>query len=341
MPLIFKELNRYIDPRNFLDINNPRDYVLFGTDYNGPADFILDWTEDQNFQHILIMALFHGQEDETLNFLKWVEDDRVIVLTTSIDYEIQHNRIIFTDYMFNRTKAYHQGYQFSPDTNRWYYHKDIDYQDFPASSNDNKNKIFIAPIRTFFKSEKHRFRNKLLDHLCNKYRDLGYIGNPNNNIHLYNNSDFSLDWHPRDFRVDDLANTRGCHGYVPPHVAYYRDSFVSIYGETIEFGSTYIVSEKTYVPLIRGHFILPFSNRGFIGHLKSIGVRLPSFIDYSYDDIEDYDRRMQSYFIEVDRLLALDLDTWCEHWNQNIDLIRANQRWFDRDYHRIDLYQYL
>ena len=93
--------------------------------------------------------------------------------------------------------------------------------------------------------------------------------------------------------------------------------------------------------MIRGHFILPFSNHGFVRHLRSVGIQLPSFIDYSYDDIEDYHLRIDSYLDEVDRLLSMSLDSWHELWNANIDLIRNNQKWFDRDYHRIDLHRYL
>jgi hypothetical protein len=128
-------------------------------------------------------------------------------------------------------------------------------------------------------------------------------------------------------------------GYSPPHNEYYRNTFVSIYSETIEFGADIIVSEKTYDPLIKGHFILPFAIRGFIKYVESeFRFRFPDFIDYSYDDISDDEQRYQAYIKEVYRLLSIDLDTWKTHWNENLDLLLYNKRVFhETPYDRIDL----
>ena len=115
---------------------------------------------------------------------------------------------------------------------------------------------------------------------------------------------------------------------MPPHNEYYKNTFVSIYGETIEQGNSIAVTEKTYDPLIKGHFILPFSTSGFIKFLKIKGFRFPNFIDYTYDNIVDNDARYLAYEKEIDRLLNMSLNEWKYHWNNNLNLIEYNQQLF-------------
>jgi hypothetical protein len=101
------------------------------------------------------------------------------------------------------------------------------------------------------------------------------------------------------------------------------------------------VTEKTFDPLIKGHFILPFGTYKFIENTKlHYGFEFPNFIDYSYDLIEDDAQRYYAYSREVERLLTIPIDTWREHWNNYNILRTANQQiFFDRPYHRIDLSQ--
>ena len=103
-----------------------------------------------------------------------------------------------------------------------------------------------------------------------------------------------------------------------------------------------MITEKTWDPLIKGHFILPFSCCNFIQRLRDIGIKMPAFIDYSYDTEPDNERRWQLYSAEIDRLLTMDLDTWRQHWNDNLGLLLANQRYFsNRDYDLVNLAQLL
>jgi hypothetical protein len=68
-----------------------------------------------------------------------------------------------------------------------------------------------------------------------------------------------------------------------------------------------------------------------------LGFQLPDFINYEYDEQTDDQKRFDSYTDEIRRLLSLQLDTWREHWNNNLDIIRHNQSiFFDRDYDRVD-----
>ncbi len=79
-------------------------------------------------------------------------------------------------------------------------------------------------------------------------------------------------------------------GWTPAHNAYYDNTAVSIYVETlldahdIERDPLGCITEKTWEPLIKGHFILPFGYTGMIQDLQPLyNTHLAPFIDYTYD----------------------------------------------------------
>jgi hypothetical protein len=60
-----------------------------------------------------------------------------------------------------------------------------------------------------------------------------------------------------------------------------------------------------------------------------------------YETVADDDTRFGHYTQEVCRLLTLDLDTWRQHWNDNIDIIEHNKKLFHlRPYDQIDFSKY-
>lgn len=104
---------------------------------------------------------------------------------------------------------------------------------------------------------------------------------------------------------------RGAQGWFPMHNAYYDTSILSIYVETITYDkSISCLTEKTWEPLIKGHFILPFGYRGMINDIvHQYGVQLPGWIDYSYDGMDNDLDRWFAYNMEVKRVLNLG---WAE-----------------------------
>jgi hypothetical protein len=249
-----------------------------------------------------------------------------MVITNVQDWTINDSRILFNDYLFNITKAYYLGYNFSMHR-PWRFDGNLDFVISDPVAAEHKHKIYIAPNRTYFDPElpKQRFyRGQLMQLLKDRYRDLGYLGNVAD---------------PDIGGLRTNSNIKSPIGFRPPHDQYYQDSFISIYGETVEYGTTFVATEKTFSPLIKGHFILPYSTYRFIENTKKhYGFLFPDFIDYSYDNIADDAQRYRAYSAEIERLLAMPLDTWREHWSNNLVLIQANQQIFrDRPYHRTDL----
>jgi hypothetical protein len=157
----------------------------------------------------------------------------------------------------------------------------------------------------------------LVDHLSNNYPDLGFIT-------------------PLVTETQELFSGPG---YRPPSSKYYLNSCISIYGETIESGPGISVTEKTWDALIRGHFILPFSNPGFIAYLRTQNVQFPTWIDYSYDSIQNDDVRYLMYQTEVDRLLGWSLDIWRTRWADSFGIIQHNQSLIHtRPYHKTGMF---
>ena len=273
---------------------NDSSYRMVGFQYRGPVDFCCHAGAAlfrRQHHTMLSLDIFHNYENQGKVLTSKANDHSDIIITNVVDPRIQHKNIVFSDFLFNRTKAYYSQYPFKAGITPWYHAGANAYITPPLTCADNKQLIFVAACRTH--NGKRIYRTQLAE-LLESYKQLGHLGLGDNTI----NSLYS--------------------GYNPPHNEYYKNTFISIYGETIEFGLTTAVTEKTFDPLIKGHFILPFSNAGFIGHLRSIGIQFPEFIDYSYDTVVDSEKRFAVYSDEVKRLLALDLDAWRALWDNNL-----------------------
>jgi len=325
---------RYLKFADFFDLNNPGEYELY-TDHNytSKVDFLIQNHiayypnyNKYNFNKLLFLDIRHNSEDQIAH-LHQNKTDRIVV-TNARDSTIDDPSIIFNDYLFNITKAYYLGYDFSMRL-PWRFDGKTDFVITEPTAPENKHKIYIAPNRTYFDPEFPRqrfYRAQLMQLLKLKYRYLGHLGNVTD---------------PDIGGLRTNSDLKSPIGFRPPHDQYYQDSFISIYGETLEYGSTFTSTEKTFSPLIKGHFVLPYGTYKFIENIKKCyGFQFPDFIDYSYDNIANDAQRYRAYSAEIERLLAIPIDVWREHWRNNLVLIKANQQIFrDRPYHRINLAQ--
>jgi hypothetical protein len=331
-----------LDPRMFFDINN-QEYEIYSDSIDNPQIILLNhhlpWIESTS-KIKLFLEIWHNFENQAdiIKFQHENNNNDCYTITNIISPKIESNpNIIFNDFLFNRTKAYYSQFPFRSNTKKWYYNNQLGYLIPNDFLSENKNKIYVAPNKNHL-GRIIKYRPQIA-HLLNKnYRHLGYIGNITD--------DPSLVLHPHDnwpfyTNIQAVENIKvqpsGIAGYSPPHNEYYKNTFISIYAETIEWGNTIAVTEKTYDPLIKGHFILPFSTSGFIAHLKFLGFEFPGFIDYSYDNITDDKIRFEKYQDEIHRLLSISVDQWRVYWDENFKTIRHNQLVFcEKPYDRID-----
>jgi hypothetical protein len=338
------------DPRMFFDINQTA--YKFVTDLEQPCDIQLIELERPkdlepetraNTKIQVKLDIFHTCEYRLEGIVNNTPKDcYLITIATSKNYK-NHPNLIINDFIFNRTKAYYSRFLFSNDTVKWYWKNDQSYVIPEHPDATHKTKIYVAPNRTYLNNPWRtiKFRPRLVQRLLHQWKDKGYIGENDFDKQCFLISHVQM---PECSNIQTLIQTaknpiynEGYEGYCPPHNQYYMDSFISIYAETIEHGPSIVVSEKTYDPLIKGHFILPFSCSGFVARLRELGFLFPDFINYSYDDQPNDEKRFDLYLQEMQRLLNLDIDIWRTNWSQNLSVITHNQKIFkNRPYDRVD-----
>jgi hypothetical protein len=301
-----------------------------------PADSIVHGNQ-------LVLEVFHNYDDQ-VNKINQSTVPGCDYITNAVDTSVENPGIHSVDFLFNRTKAYYTDSDIVEDDS-WYYMANC-YKLRPIVDKPLASKIYLAPNKTY-KEWRHvrrcKYRTKIFETLKAQFLSSGYIGNPEDSkFTLYSEIDL-----PTMANIEDLTSThkkmpQSYYHYKPPHSLYYQNTFISIYGETAETGNSTIVTEKTYDPLLKGHFIMPFSTVNFINHLKSLGFLFPKFIDYSYDSIRDDDKRYDAYEKEVLRLCSIPLAQWRLIHGEHRSLLRHNQDLFtSKPYDTINLEKFL
>jgi len=108
---------------------------------------------------------------------------------------------------------------------------------------------------------------------------------------------------------------------------YYDTSVISPIIETITLtGSALAATEKTFYPLAKGHFIVPFGPQGTIGYLKSkYGIKFPDWIDYSYDDSPDDIIRFEKFILSIKKVLNRGHEWLFDKKFQDIEILKHNR----------------
>lgn len=250
----------------------------------------------------------------------------------------QPAQTVFWDFMWNRSKAYYNNFEFR--TTRWYHHTVNDFGLWPLLCDRKVDKVFVSANKVT--RSDLTYRPQLARWLLKNFSHTGWISQ----IGIDNQwqclaSQGQAPDHTDPHTVIKLSPIN-INGYRPVHNAFYHNSYVSVFCETLETGSTILISEKTIDPLIKGHFILPFGTAGLIEAVLDRQFLLPDFIDYSYDKIKDDQSRFDHYLDEVKRLLCQPMDFWRKNWFDNFDIIQHNRNLLrTRDYNWLDLQQFL
>ncbi len=249
------------------------------------------------------------------------------------DENHNYESFIYTDFLFNRSHTMHfdnelvKAHWNTVDTkNHWWRHPtDRHEPQFPSSMfeltpdhkiirrltrfktfcDDNEEitkKIFVSPNLSrkniLGPNDGATIRSSLrikLGELLYNYH--GYIGDISQGTALLAHRDSYNDF--------DILGIHGW-GFSPPHNDYYDSSAISIYVETLTYNEDHAskcITEKTFTPMCKGHFVLPFGTPGTIDHLKSeYGFEFPHWLDYGYDNLQDVDNPIESV-VQVDTML--------------------------------------
>lgn len=165
-----------------------------------------------------------------------------------------------------------------------------------------------------------KLKNVILEEDC-------YFSDPENCIYL--KPEFiSQELFDSHFTFGNMGNT-------PIANYYYTNSIVSVYIETIasNYGGQ-LVTEKTFLPLLKGHFILPFSSPNFLAYLKEkYNFLLPAWIDYSYDEIVDDRERFHGFLRSFSKLRLTPLNDLVDNFNKDLWILKHNREiFFNRQY---------
>lgn len=256
---------------------------------------------------------------------------------------------IHFDYMWNRQKACYVDYEKYGYLRHYYEEVDshiggATQKMFQLARIDKKysknTKAFLAPMRTSLAIENFNeriFRRIALRYFIDEYD--GYISDPDKGRTLECQS-------PED--IQDTPES-GFEGFSPVHVKYYESSYVSIYVETLNYklkeAPVCGLTEKTFTPLLQGHFVLPYGYNGLVHDIRGYGFLLPDWIDYSYDNIESDRHRFRAYLLSVKKLLSISLDDLEKYYEKDKWTLEFNRqilydRPFDNLYEKVASLKY-
>lgn len=235
--------------------------------------------------------------------------DNVHLIITDLYAKHNHPFAHNYDFLWNRQKAYFYDYdRFVRDSalageknisRIWSRHASKAMYELPDIVKFDTNNIdiykkFLSPNRVT-PDYKHTRRGL--------YRTLfsDYIANQSDTYASDWMKNTVLDPQEQGFSVD--ANDYFA-GWWPVANRYYSSSIISVYVETlVTHTDIRTITEKTFDPLIKGHFILPFGYCGLVSDIKEhYGFCFPEWIDYGYDAEKDEVKRFYLFTRELLRL---------------------------------------
>ena len=316
---------------NFEKCTSLKDCEIIPTLSSNEQDIERQWEyikDDYNGQLIAIIMLFHSDEifDTEPNLQRMINQwasygCRATVVHTNMNI----GSMVSYDIMFNRQKAYFTDYgRFDLKDRMWSWDAgESMYQLADIEKTDNP-KHMLCPNRIYYTIAHPRMNmRKMLGEVVYQTPDKVHFSDPQHDIVL----------EPEDNDSVFMNSLRkGVGGtWWPVANSIYNDSYISAYVETITLSNTSrCVTEKTWDPLIKGHFILPFAFSGFITELKNRGFLFPAWIDYSYDNEPNDTLRLQLYLDEVKRILEFPSDLLRDLYNNDKHILEHNRSMFWR-----------
>ena len=270
----------------------------------------------QNYSRVVFYDLVnHGDEyiDNFCSFIKNFSHSNKWYLTNNLssNFSLENVNILPWDFMWNRSKLYYT------DINEEY----VRSLNLILHHYAGKTSYILNDL------DANRPRTQTFLNLCGRgygYRlDLYYF------LQAYADKGYSSMRSLGTYLEDD--DTAGAFRPIPN--SFYDDTYLSVYVESnCENNNLIHITEKTFEPLFKGHFILPFANKGTVQRLKDLGFRFPNFIDYSYDTIADVRWRFAVFQKLVKDTLQLP---WAKLYKDNFDIIEHNRnQLYNLDYDR-------
>ncbi len=132
-------------------------------------------------------------------------------------------------------------------------------------------------------------------------------------------------WNPVDIMEDDFDHFNDTYFSVINETLFYKDTYK--YQSLVDISPTdsVFLSEKIFKPLACKHPFIVIGVDRTLEYLKKYGYKtFDQWIDESYDQEPDDDRRMDMCVAEIERLTNLTDDEWCTMIKEMIPILQHN-----------------
>jgi hypothetical protein len=283
--------------------------------FNSDPD--INWPLVDQAHSIVLYDWFHAERqltDHQINWIKKIANQKKLTWITINKKSIPGINTVHFDYYWNRTKRAFLDKQL--------FHRLTDIENF-----------LLYPMH--FKPRSHLFMN--YHYRDEEFREIiqtwlkcnytGFVGNAKNNCILRSNVGITTE-------TESLKTHTS-----PPAKEYYEDSYVTCVVESQHFGTkSCIATEKTYDNIIQGRGVINFAPQGLYKCLVTDGWRLPTYINWGWNDIADDRQRLLAYLTELNKLFSLDGNAVHKWFVSNRDCWIHNQNMLTtKKYDVIDL----
>ena len=261
-------------------------------------------------QVVLVWVLEATPEFRLIEFLfesNFYRNHKKIIVVHTNKVAVTTPQFISHDIMFNRQKLYFTEY--NPDMCEhkfWTYGVPRSaYTLAPIEKHySNNNKMFLMPNRFKAISDIMSFNyvKSMLQSFIEKLNPSIYNSNPINGTFFEPNG-----WN--DSTIAKTIDTSLGGLFSPIGDQYYNTSYITLCVESVYYTpEMFYPCEKYFDPLIKGNFPLIFASSKVVHNLKTIyGFKFPNWIDYSYDDIDNFTDRFESYKNSIEKISKLSL----------------------------------
>lgn len=280
-------------------------------------------------QIIVVLDLWHmdnntGERDWIENKIEFLGLSGKKVVWVHENYLNNNPKYAYYDMMFNRSKSYFVDYNkiSKPELKLWTMGTNPQVYMLNPIVTKPKPKKFLAPMRIYgegFRMKRRRALKETLD----PFSSMGYMNDTEKNVFFEvtggNIGDIKQNVEKKDGGT-----------WYPIANRFYEDSYTSIFIETVtEDKKAILASEKTFDPLIKGHYILPFGVTGYVKWLREYyGFLFPGWIDYSYDSELNDDARFHLYLASVIKHVSTDYTAMNNWANQDSWMLEHNRKVF-------------
>lgn len=272
----------------------------------------------------VLLSVFHDAEDNDPTRFKWFQETYPNITILSTAYNKPWPNVLFYDFLWNRTKGlYGLGY-LNKDCavkSTWLHHFNINMFQRNSGIKHITHNLLI-PNRAYYG------KFEVLGVRLEKRSELHTIKLKNT---LMSNPDKGVIFETDNWNPNYIKEIKKGGVYAPIANQYYNQTFASAYVESVvDTGDNLVktITEKTWEPLLKGHFIIPFATPGIIDELERRGFKFPDFIDYSYTRETNNDIRWHGFVEQLRKISSLELAKVNTLYEDNVHIIKHNQRLF-------------